>query len=141
MIAPYISRHEYVCPCCGKLPPGLYNFGDHYNQPFQELFDAFKEIREAKGEPINITSGYRCPKHNDAVGGVPLSVHLFGLALDLDCGDANEVLELKHLINMTCRDLRMGTYMVSGTFIHIDVGYMISPRAVNDWARRIRWQK
>lgn len=33
--------------------------------------------------PIRVTSGYRCPKLNAAVGGVANSNHLFGRAADL----------------------------------------------------------
>ena len=35
------------------------------------------------GEPIFITSGYRCKELNAAVGGVPNSNHLFGRAADI----------------------------------------------------------
>ena len=39
--------------------------------------------RDAFGKPIRITSGYRCPELNTAVGGVPNSYHRVGLAADL----------------------------------------------------------
>jgi len=41
------------------------------------------EIREAYGAPIRVSSGYRSPRLNKAVGGVPDSQHLYGLAADL----------------------------------------------------------
>lgn len=34
------------------------------------------------GRPIIVSSGFRCPKLNDAVGGSPNSAHLKGLAAD-----------------------------------------------------------
>ena len=40
-------------------------------------------LREAYGKPIVVTSGYRCPKLNKAVGGVPKSQHLKGEAADI----------------------------------------------------------
>ena len=43
-------------------------------------------LRTAWGKPIIVTSGYRCPDLNKAVGGVNTSQHLRGEAVDLDIG-------------------------------------------------------
>lgn len=40
-------------------------------------------LREAWGGPIDVTSGYRCPALNKAVGGVRNSQHLTGQAADI----------------------------------------------------------
>lgn len=40
-------------------------------------------IRDKYGEPIRVTSGYRCPGLNNAVGGVSTSQHLHGEAADI----------------------------------------------------------
>lgn len=40
-------------------------------------------LREAWGKPIIITSGYRCPQVNKAVGGAKNSQHLTGCAADI----------------------------------------------------------
>lgn len=43
-------------------------------------------IRKAVGElPIIVSSGYRSPKVNVAVGGVSTSAHCYGLAADFTC--------------------------------------------------------
>ena len=41
------------------------------------------KIRERYGKPIVVTSGYRCPELNKAVGGVKSSQHVKGEAADL----------------------------------------------------------
>lgn len=40
-------------------------------------------VRFRVGYPLVITSGYRCPKVNNAVGGVENSLHLVGRACDI----------------------------------------------------------
>lgn len=40
-------------------------------------------LREAYGKPIIVTSGYRCPKLNKAVGGAATSQHMYGQAADI----------------------------------------------------------
>lgn len=43
-------------------------------------------LRQAWGRPIRVTSGYRCPALNKAVGGVATSMHLTGHAADITAG-------------------------------------------------------
>ncbi len=54
--------------------------------------------REKWGKPILVTSGYRCPELNKAVGGVPTSQHLKGEAADIVAGSRRENAELGRLI-------------------------------------------
>ena len=50
-----------------------------------ELANYLEEIREEIGKPIIITSGYRSPALNQAVGGSPKSDHMEGRAVDFIC--------------------------------------------------------
>lgn len=45
--------------------------------------EVLQPIRDAWGRPVVISSGYRCPKLNAAVGGVKGSQHLLGQAADI----------------------------------------------------------
>jgi len=45
--------------------------------------NVLQPLRDAVGHPIQITSGYRSPKVNKAVGGAKKSDHLFGYAADI----------------------------------------------------------
>ncbi|MCH5226836.1 MAG: peptidase M15 [Muribaculaceae bacterium] len=49
--------------------------------------EILQPIRTKYGEPIRITSGFRCKALNSAVGGVSNSQHLNGEAADIVCGD------------------------------------------------------
>lgn len=44
-------------------------------------------LREAWGCPITVSSGYRCPVLNKAVGGSPSSHHMKGMAADITTGN------------------------------------------------------
>ena len=45
--------------------------------------NVFEPVRALLGVPLKVTSGYRCPDLNKAVGGVPTSQHVVGQAGDL----------------------------------------------------------
>ena len=49
----------------------------------EELRKILDPMREAWGGPLVVTSGYRCPALNKAVGGVSNSAHLSGYAADI----------------------------------------------------------
>ena len=47
--------------------------------------EVLQPIRDAYGHAITVTSGYRCPKLNAAVGGAKTSQHMQGQAVDIKC--------------------------------------------------------
>lgn len=56
----------------------------------EELADFLQGLRDAWGKPIRVTSGYRCPELNKAVGGVKNSAHLFGYGADIVSDDFSD---------------------------------------------------
>ena len=50
----------------------------------QIAINVFQPLRDAFGCPIYVSSGYRCPEVNRAIGGAKRSQHMEGRALDLD---------------------------------------------------------
>lgn len=55
-------------------------------------------LREAWGKPLTVNSGYRCPKLNQAVGGVATSYHLKGMAADISAGSTVDNRRLFQLV-------------------------------------------
>ena len=55
-------------------------------------------IREAWGEPIVVSSGYRCKELNNLVGGAQHSHHLLGCAADIIAGNRDDHHRLFKLI-------------------------------------------
>jgi uncharacterized protein YcbK (DUF882 family) len=139
-IALYITKKDYACHHCGKLPP--FYEPDYPSIIHEILFDRFKQIRDSWGKPLHIDSGYRCQEHNKAVGGEEWSVHCFGLALDLGVDNEEEVHQLVHVAETIDPDLRIGfqRYLDKGQhLVHIDVGYLINPRFSLNLHEGARW--
>lgn len=132
-IAPYILKSEYVCRHCGALPPGFEI--NNMSFIFCLLFGRFEKIRQQWGKPLDISSGYRCPTYQQSLwlsraSSSPLSVHIFGLAFDINVDTPDDVKSLVNIAEAIDPDLRIGyqEYLAKGnTFVHIDVGYLINP--------------
>ena len=138
-IAPYVLRQEFECPHCKCLPHGMTE--DYADCPviYSVLLDRFADVRQEWGRPIKITSGYRCPVYNRSIGGVLMSAHLFGLALDMDVGDAEQTVKLATLIESVCPEVRMGVYLRGKSYIHMDTAWLINPKVMEAWREGERW--
>lgn len=75
----FFTSEEFACKCknkhCEGKPPKL--------AMQSTLVQALNRVREEFGQPITVTSGYRCPAHNKAIGGSPKSQHMLGTAVDI----------------------------------------------------------
>lgn len=139
-LSQYLTVDEYTCNHCGRLPPYLRDGQMWTDFPaLVELFEAFDLLRSEYGRPIHVKSGWRCPEHNATVGGEALSVHLFGYALDPDFDDPGEVWLAHAKLQDINPDLRIGAYTITGSFLHMDTGYHISPMASKHWHKGKRW--
>ena len=61
--------------------------GEEEKAHLEELMELMDGIRSAWGSAIIVTSGYRCPELNEAIGGSKKSAHQTGYAVD--CVPAN----------------------------------------------------
>ena len=77
--------------------------------------------RDLAAAAVRITSGYRCPEHNRAVGGAKRSQHLLGNAADIVI-DGRSVAETYELAEQVpaFRNGGIGVYPEQG-FVHVDV--------------------
>ena len=76
----HFSPLEFRCKCgCGA---GMEKMD-------ADLLQMLDEARDLAGIPFPLSSAYRCPKHNKAVGGVPTSSHTRGYAVDIRCVDSH----------------------------------------------------
>jgi uncharacterized protein YcbK (DUF882 family) len=73
-LSPHFTEDEFRCNHCGQLAEG--------GVP-PELVAVLEDVRQQFGSPVTINSGYRCPTHNAAEGGVEDSQHVDGTAADI----------------------------------------------------------
>lgn len=90
------------------------------------------ELRHQYGKPVSVTSAYRSPAYNRAVGGEPASFHMQNLALDLSVPEPKKFRAIA--ASMRGKSFKLpgngGSFVWKGgiglysTFVHIDArGY------------------
>lgn len=116
-LSPHFSRSELQCRCCGRL------------QMHWQLLDGLEKLRELAGVPIQVHAGYRCPEHNQKVGGVPRSEHMLGMAADISLPGIS--LQRAYELALEVPQFAGGGIGVyDGNFLHVDVR-----------ERRARWAR
>lgn len=83
-----------------------------------ELIELLNHIRKEFKQPILVTSGYRSPERNAAVGGVKNSTHIQGIAADIRPKDLADLPELQSICLRFNPEGGVGLY---DTFVHVDV--------------------
>ena len=98
------------------------------NTPAQDILENLRALcrnvlepaRLRFGAPIYITSGYRCPALNKAVGGKPTSQHLFGEAADLQVKGEENLRRLYDILDNLSHDQLIWEENAKGTkWLHI----------------------
>lgn len=74
-----------------------------------------QKLRDQLGESLKITSGYRCPTHNKAVGGATRSRHVAGDATDLQAVSSSP-----DKVADNAEDLKFDGLGRYNTFTHVD---------------------
>ena len=85
----HFALADFICPCCDtvKVIPALYRH-----------VALLERLRNELGREIIVISGYRCPRHNAAVGGAARSWHLlFATDVTIEPFDLETLEELARL--------------------------------------------
>jgi len=83
------------------------------------LANGLERVRSALGAPMNISSGYRGPKLNAAVGGSRNSDHMQGLAADFTAINFGTPLEICHWLNLQKDQIGFQQLIHEGRWVHI----------------------
>lgn len=105
-LTPYFKVREMTCKC-----------GCEQCEVSMELMELLDMVRERFGSVI-VNSGFRCVRHNTAVGGSANSMHLRGKAADIWCQNV-DVDELADFVESLLP--RTGGVIRYKTFVHVDV--------------------
>ena len=106
---------EFVCHCGCGMPPEA-------RQNIEALVtNVHDPVRDEYGKPIYVNSGYRCEKHNKAVGGVPKSQHMVGQAADISLRLTAYSLqdELMKLARIIVAQGKFDQLIIYPTFLHV----------------------
>lgn len=110
-----LSEFECNCKdkdCLGKQPRLRMS---------QTLLEALDRIREEMGQPLVVTSGFRCKKHNAVIGGALNSRHVHGDAADIRpaSGKAEDLDLLFEVCKKEAAIVGLGDGRRKG-FVHVD---------------------
>lgn len=122
MIIAYFRPKEFECQC-GCKGRGIK----------LRLVRPLDKARGIAGIPFVITSGYRCMKHNTAIGSSVASSHPKGLAVDIACYNSAErwlIINALHQVGIT----RIG---IGPDFIHCDIDPEKAQRVIWDYYDKI----
>jgi hypothetical protein len=84
------------------------------------LMSGLERVREALGHPVRISSGYRGPKLNAAVGGSKSSAHMKGLAADFTCPGFGDPMTICRYLMLVSRTINYDQLIMEGNrWVHI----------------------
>lgn len=85
-----------------------------------KLVEYLQKIRDHFGKPVNVTSAYRCSKHNKTVGGVTGSYHTQGRAADIVVDGIAPAEVAKYAESLGIKGIGLYETDKDGHFVHID---------------------
>jgi hypothetical protein len=91
------------------------------------LAETLEQVRALVGQPLTISSGYRCPDLNKWVGGASNSAHTLGLAADITCKGMTPQ-ELARRIRAS--DIAFDQLIYEGTWVHLGLSATTPRREV-----------
>lgn len=109
-LAKNFTHEEFACKgkdCCGNSAPISL-----------QLVQALQKLRDELGLPLTINSGFRCVKHNAAVGGAKASQHVYGTAADVATPKGLTSAQFAAIAEQLDLFDGIGLY---DTFVHFDV--------------------
>lgn len=99
------TPEEIACKHCGEVMVDL------------ESMDALQALRTRLSRPVTLNSAYRCPEHNQEVGGAPKSYHRLGRAFDIRLTDYS-----RSVLKAAAKSSGFTGFGEYNSFLHVDTG-------------------
>lgn len=106
-LSEHFLTEELACPC-GTCERVVVHWA---------LVALLQRMRWRIGRPIVVTSGYRCAPHNANVGGAPSSLHICGMAADVQCDGLTP-----QMLADVAEEAGAGGIGLYPRHVHVDVG-------------------
>jgi zinc D-Ala-D-Ala carboxypeptidase len=97
----------------------------------KKLADGLEKVRALLGHPITVSSGYRSPTLNRAIGGSENSAHCLGYAADIKCWKFGTPDEIVRKIKDS--DIQVDQVIAEGNWTHIS----FAPAMRNQYLRAL----
>jgi hypothetical protein len=97
----------------------------------KKLADGLEQVRALLGHPITVSSGYRSPTLNRAIGGSENSAHCLGYAADIKCwkfGTPDEIVR-----KIKASDIQADQIICEGNWVHVS----FAPAMRNQYLRAL----
>jgi uncharacterized protein YcbK (DUF882 family) len=107
-LSAHFTKEEMACRCCGDL------------KIEERLLSGLETLRKIANAAIVVQDAYRCPKHNEEVGGTADSEHTRGLAADVRIPGLS-LQEMYDLARKVPEFENGGIGAYDGGFLHLDV--------------------
>lgn len=86
----------------------------------EKLVKILQQVRDHFGQPVTITSGYRCQAHNKSVGGATASRHARGMAADIVVRGVKPAEVAKYAESIGVLGIGLYETNKDGHFVHVD---------------------
>jgi uncharacterized protein YcbK (DUF882 family) len=104
----HFSKKQLACRCCGQVKID------------DRLLAGLELLRNLAGTPIIVHDAYRCPEHNEQLGGVQNSEHTRGMAADVNI-PGHSLQQMYELALQVPQFAGGGIGAYDGGFLHVDV--------------------
>lgn len=93
---------------------------EHMLAAAQDTCDVLERIRALLGVPVIVTSGYRCPQLNEAIGSSRASDHVKAMAADIKAPAFGSAYEVAHALVPHLDELGVGQVIHEfGAWVHV----------------------
>ena len=124
LLVPHFSLEELTTTSLAKYKSKNFVEAQQNMGRMYQLAGFAERVREIIGQPLIITSGYRCEELNSAVGGSATSQHLLCEAIDIVCNrlSVKSLFDRIKKSDLKYEQMIIETNAAGSTWLHLGIG-------------------